>query len=80
MTGKDLCWKKKKVLPCEPEMSRDEYPKTNTRQLPIDKIGTNKGYAMMIAETCGKEGNAPMCFRVLGDDRESLEMAVTALV
>ena len=37
----------------------------------VDKIGINRGSAMTATETCGKEGNAPTCCKVLGDDRDS---------
>ena len=78
MTGEDICGKKKKVLPSEFRLNRDEHPKTKNSTTSERQIGFNGGSAMMSADTCGKK--KPICFQVQDDDRESLEMAVTALV
>ena len=69
MTGKDICWKKKKAPPYEHKLSRDEFPEKNPDRFCDDDCRNAR-----------KEGNVPTRFEALHDDREGLEMCVTILV
>ena len=80
MTGKDICWKKKRAPPCEPKLNRDEFPAQNPTIFWLKFRHQQRCSALMIAESRGKEGNVPMRFEFLHDDRESLGKGVTILV
>ena len=60
------------------KLVRHEFPEQKPDNLGWN-FGINKGSAIMIAESRGKEGNVPTRFEVLHDDRECLGMAVTIL-
>ena len=70
--GKIVRWLAKIPL-CKPELS----VQNKTRQTSVWKIGINRGSALMLGESRGKERNVPMRYEILHNDREGWVVRVT---